>query len=110
MSITETETIDFATIDNVTGDLWLSIADHLPWDDDERSHLLLLQDNLNAYLRFIESGELFRKLPQAVGRRIVVDLGGKFQLSEQAQVFFETARAAIEDAGFALQFRLINPN
>jgi hypothetical protein len=52
MSIDRTDTIDFATIDNVSGDLWLTISDHLPWDENEENHLLLLQNKLNTYLRF----------------------------------------------------------
>ncbi len=50
MSIDQAETIDFCTIDNASGDLWLTISDHLPWDENEGNHLLLLQNKLDAYL------------------------------------------------------------
>jgi hypothetical protein len=110
MSIDQTDTIDFATIDKATGELRLTISDHLPWDENERDHLVLLQNKLNAYLRFIESGEALKKVPGAEGRSIVIDLVGKFPLSQQADAFFEKARAAIEGAGFRLQFSLMRPN
>ena len=110
MSISETETVDFATIDKATGDVWLVITDHLPWDEDEGGHLLLLQDKLNAYLRFIESGEMLQQFPQLGGRRICIVLAGKFPLSDRAQRFIEMAGAAIKSAGFALQFRLAHAN
>jgi hypothetical protein len=106
MSIDQTDVVDFVSIDNASGDLWLTISDHLPWDEDEGNHLVLLQDKLNAYLRFIESGEVFETVPEARGRNIVINLVGKFSLSQQADLFLGNARAAIEGAGFRLQFGL----
>jgi len=111
MSIDQTHTIDFATVDKASNDLWLSISDHLPWDgSSESAHLVLLQNKLNAYLSFIESGEVYRKLPEAKGRSIVVNLVGKFPLSQNGDHFFKKAQAAIEGAGFRLQFTLMQPN
>jgi hypothetical protein len=110
MSIDQTNSIDFATIDKASGDLWLTISDHLPWEGYEGDHLVLLQNKLNTYLRFIESGEVFRKVPDAEGRTIVINLVGKFPLSQKADRFFEKAQAAVEGAGFRLQFNLMRPN
>ena len=110
MSIDQMDTIDFATIDKTTGDLWLTISDHLPWDKNEEKHLALLQRKLNAYLRFIESGEVLKQVPATEGRRIVINVIGKFPLSQKAESFFEKARDIIEGAGFQLQFRLMNHN
>jgi CRP-like cAMP-binding protein len=106
MSVDQTNTIDFVSIDKASGDLRLTISDHLPWDENEGNHLLLLQEKLNAYLRFIESGEILSEFPQSRGRRIVITIVGKFPLSPQAEKFLGLARGAIEDAGFSLQFRL----
>ncbi|WP_027572142.1 DUF6572 domain-containing protein [Bradyrhizobium sp. WSM1743] len=107
MSVDQRDTIDFATIDEATGDLWLTISDHLPWDENEENHLVLLQNKLNAYLRFIESGEVLKKVPDARRRRIIINFLGKFPLSQKAEVFFSKARGAIEGAGFRLQFSLM---
>jgi hypothetical protein len=109
MSIDQTDAIDFATIDKASGDLWLTISDHLSWEENEDNHLFLLQNKLNAYLRFIESGEVFKKVPDAKGRSVVINLVGKFPLSQKADSFFEKARAAIGDSGFRLQFSLMRP-
>jgi hypothetical protein len=51
-----------------------------------------------------------KRLPGAEGRRIVINLVGKFPLSQNAGSFFGKARAAIEAAGFGLQFSLMRPN
>lgn len=110
MSVDQTDTVDVATIDSASGELWLTISDHLPWDSDEGNHLVLLQNKLNTYLRFIESGEVFKKRPDAKGRTIVINLVGKFPLNQNANIFLRKARAEIEGAGFRLQFSLMRPS
>ncbi len=110
MTIEQTGTVDIVTVDHDSGDLLLTVSDHLPWDEGEGQHLLLLQEKLNAYLRFIESGELVKSIPDASGRQIVINVVGKFPLSEKAQAFFEKAGAAIDAAGFKLRFSLFRPN
>jgi hypothetical protein len=111
VAIDQTASIDLATIDHASGDLWLSISDHLPWgEDDDGPHLLLLQEKLNAYLRFIESGEVIERIPEASDRNVVINLVGKFSLSPRAEAFFQIACAAIAEAGFRLQFTLLQPN
>jgi hypothetical protein len=110
MSIDQAETIDFAIIDKPSGDLWLTISDHLSWEENEGSHLVLLQSKLSAYLRFIESGEVFKKVPYAKGRSVVINLVGKFPLSQKADSFFEKARADIADSGLRLQFSPMRPD
>jgi hypothetical protein len=54
MTIEDARIVDFIGVDPVTGHVVLTITDHLPWDSDE--HVLLLQDKLNRYLAFVESG------------------------------------------------------
>lgn len=110
MSVDQADMIDFATVDKASGDLWLTISDHLRWDDNEGNHLVLLQNKLNAYLRFVESGEVFKKVPDSRGRSIVINLVGKFPLSPQADSFLGKVRAAINSEGFRLRFSLMQPN
>ncbi|MDG0025359.1 DUF6572 domain-containing protein [Trinickia sp. Y13] len=110
MTIEQTGTVDIVNVDRDSGDLLLTVSDHLPWSEGEGQHLLLLQEKLNAYLGFIESGELVKRFPEASGRQIVINVVGKFPLSETAQAFFERAGTAIETAGFKLRFSLLRPN
>jgi hypothetical protein len=110
MSIEQTGTVDIVNVDRDSGDLLLTVSDHLPWDEGEGQHLLLLQEKLNAYLRFVESGELVKKFPEASGRNIVINVVSKFALSETAQAFFEKAGSAIRVAGFELRFSLLRPH
>lgn len=71
MGVEQTTVIDFIGIDPASGAVCLTIADALDWDPD---HLRLLQDKLNAYLAFVESGELLWAYPLAAGRPVVFDL------------------------------------
>ena len=61
MTVEQIHTVDFVGID-LTGRAVLTISDHLSWDDIE-SHHFTLQEKLNAYLRYIESGEMTEKRP-----------------------------------------------
>jgi hypothetical protein len=109
MSIEQSDTIDFVNIDKTSGNVLLTISDHLDWDESEDQHLVLLQSKLNAYLRFIEGGELHQKFPETSERAIIIQVVGKFPMSKQAGIFFETVRAAIDGTGLKLQFRLLRP-
>jgi hypothetical protein len=96
MSVEEKDIIDLvSTKDNV---VTLSIADHLTWDD-EQQHLAHLQDELNRYLDFINSGELVDKFPETADHRPVVCVHFVHSPTETAQQFLEKASASIEAEG-----------
>lgn len=69
MTVAQTGVVDWLGIEKVTGHVSLSVVDDLDWSD-EQNHLLLLQEELNTYLAFIESGEVFERLVEEVGRRV----------------------------------------
>ncbi len=54
----------------------VSIADHLEWDN--REHLLALQEKINNYLSFIESGEIYEARPDARDQSIEISIMCKF--------------------------------
>src|ERR1041384_1139062 len=78
----------------------LTIADHLEWSDSHQ-HLTMLQDKLNRYLAFIESGELLREFPDAEGLPVRIDVVFKHPPSRQGEDFLKQADAIIVKAGFA---------
>jgi hypothetical protein len=104
MTVEESRKIDFLVPASKSGDVRLIICDHLDFKDNEGEHLLLLQEKLNSYLAFIESGEIYAKFSQAAGRKIVIEVWGKFPLSDEARKFYRLAGKAIRDAGFSLLF------
>jgi hypothetical protein len=53
----------------------LTISDHLVWGDE---HLYMLQEKINKYIDFIESGDIYEKYEQAVGKKFVIELIYRF--------------------------------
>ena len=86
----------------------LYITDHLAWSESDNEHLLLLQEKLNAYFRFVESGELLETYPDAKDRTVLIDVVCKYPPSQQAQGFCSKAAQIAEGAG--MKFRLSHPN
>jgi hypothetical protein len=110
MAIDDTDIVDLLTIDKISGDVLLSITDHLPWGELDSAHLVLLQSKLNRYLSFIESGDMVGRFPETRGRKVVIIIVGKFSLSEQGANLVQNATVAIRQAGFDLRFRVLAPN
>lgn len=107
MTVDQTKIID-SVRDAYNGkEVILSIIDHLTWDQNEGEHLLLIQEKMNTYLAFIESGQLDTDFPHLKGREVVIIWFGKYPLSEQAKTFYRLASGAISKAGFRLEFELV---
>jgi hypothetical protein len=104
MTVEDIDKVDRLAFDRKTGDVRLLISDHLDWGENEGEHLLVLQDKLNTYLGFVESGQLYAKYPRAIGKKIIFYVMGKFPLSEEASKFYRLAGNAVQNAGFSLQF------
>jgi hypothetical protein len=105
MSILNAEVVDFISID-LMGNAVLTIADHLPWDNGNE-HLLALQNKINAYLAFIEGGDIYQKYPDAKDRKIVIKVTAKYEPNGIAKTFLETARQILQSAGYGFQFEVL---
>jgi hypothetical protein len=101
MSIENSSTIDAIGTDKVTGAVHLSIFSHLRW---ERGALHLLQEKINSYLGFIESGELVEAYPSAGGQEVAIDVFCKFRPTDEAVAFFEKAEAVAREYSAALRY------
>lgn len=104
MAVDNPKVVDFAGVDKATGEVVLTIADHLPWDNKE--HLLLLQEKINTYLAFIESGEIQQSFPSAKDRPLRIDVTCEFEPDVEAQHFLSRAAAIVRSAGFLLSWRV----
>jgi hypothetical protein len=105
MTIEQPDVIDFILVEP-EGDTVLTISDHLPWDD-EKEHLLHLQEKLNAYVRYVQSGEIYQKWPDAAGKPILIEVVVKHAVPKESLWFFEKATAAIMGAGFKFRVRAL---
>jgi hypothetical protein len=105
MAVDQADVIDVAGISNSTGEMVLTISDHLDWSNTIE-HQTVLQKKLNAYLAFVESGEVFQKFPDAKDRSIVFRVVFKFKPDKEGSLFLIRARAVIESAGFGFNHEI----
>ncbi len=108
MSVDQTEVVDAIGVDNASGDVVLTITDHLEWGSNE--HLLLLQEKLNTYLSFVESGEILSTYADAKGRDVLINVVCKYPPDESAINFLSQLGSIIDGAGIKFKYQLINAN
>jgi hypothetical protein len=100
MTVEQTKVIDVISLDKQTGQVILTVSDHLDWNDSTL-HQEILQAKLNAYLAFVESGEILTKYPDAVKRTVLFKVVLKFKPDPEGRAFLSRAQKVIEKAGFA---------
>jgi hypothetical protein len=105
MSVEETEAVDVISVDKQTGEVILTVSDHLEWSDNLK-HQIVLQAKLNAYLRFVESGEILERYPKAKDRRVVFRVVFKFAPDQEAKQFLGRAQQVVESAGIGFRYEL----
>ena len=107
MTVEQTNLVDFVSVIASKNEVILTISDHLEWDE-KNEHILLLQEKLNSYLAFIESGELLSSYPNAIGKSVVVDVVCKHPLNAAASDFFDRGASIFKDAGFRLTHQVLS--
>ncbi|PKH01612.1 hypothetical protein CXF72_16200 [Psychromonas sp. MB-3u-54] len=103
MSVVDTDVIDAIGLEKEAQRVFLSIIDALVWDA-ENVHLYTLQEKINTYLHFIESGELDKALPDGKGFDIAIELILKHMPSDQAVTFFDKTTQILLDKGIIFVF------
>lgn len=106
MSIDQPETVDAIGVETSTGDVVLTISDHLDWTLPAR-HVAALQAKLNCYLGFIESGELQEVYPAGAGKTVRIDLITKYPVPMEMTPLLEQARVTLLRAGVTFRSRMI---
>jgi hypothetical protein len=102
MPLEKTRQVDAIGINKQSGTVDLAIIDGWDWEDPE-NHLLMLQEKMNSYLAFIESGEIHEVFPESMGRDITIIVYSKYPLPSEAHYFMARAAEIIAGAGFSLQ-------
>ncbi|WP_342599697.1 DUF6572 domain-containing protein [Psychrobacillus sp. FSL H8-0483] len=101
MSIEDKDKIDAIGVNEEEKLVTLAITDHLDWEN-EYDHLIMLQEKINLYLSFLESGEIYESCPSAKDKKFEIKLFSKYDLTEKAEEFLNVAYAQIVEAGFNL--------
>nr|WP_211171156.1 DUF6572 domain-containing protein [Bacillus sp. DNRA2] len=73
------------------------IADHLDWEN-ELQHLKLLQDKINAYISFIESGQVYSVYHDAkLVDGFIFDLRFKYQPTDNCKKLLDVFEKNTQD-------------
>jgi hypothetical protein len=81
MSLDNIEMVDAVGTENSTNTVVLSIMDSWDWEDQQK-HLAALQDKLNAYFGFVESGQIYEAYPEATGKSLRIDIISRYPMPE----------------------------
>lgn len=112
MSLEKPNVVDWLGIEKGTGFVILTLVDDADWSDESK-HLSLLQTKLNAYLAFIESGEVFERLRLDVGREIAhstpikVSILARYALPSRAHQFLRYVEETFGQAGLQLVHKVL---
>lgn len=106
MSVTEANSVDVVVPDNQDGEVELVLVDHLPWKSDDENHLALLQEKINNYLAFVQTGQLIKEFPTARDRKIVLKINALYAPSEEGEKLLAAARPKVAELGIELRFDL----
>ena len=104
MSIEQTDKVDVISLNKDSDECVLTISDHLDWTN-EMDHYLLLQDKINAYLKFIESGEIFESYPKSRGKKLRIDVVFKYEPPNRKTL--DLIKAELNKSGFVFTSRHI---
>jgi hypothetical protein len=101
LSVEQLSVVDIVSVDSA-GYVVLTISDHLDWNDSLR-HQTILEKKLNAYLAFVESGEILQRYPEAKGRPAVLKVVFKYKPDYEGEKFLLRATEVIESTGLKLR-------
>ena len=94
MSILEKNTLDGVALTKDKKTLALMISDHLPWDN-EYEHLTALQEKLNSYIVYWQSGQYKNIRDAKKVKNCVVEIYFMHEPTENAYRFLETVNQQI---------------
>ena len=105
MSVEDLDKVDLVSL-GPDGRWFLTVSDPLDWRES-KNHQYKLQKKLNAYLRFIESGQMVASYPESRGQELVIDVRFMHMPDEDGWKFLERVRDVVERAGVELQCKML---
>jgi hypothetical protein len=84
----------------------LTVSDAADWEDMPL-HLFSLQEKINAYLQFVESGQIVEDYPLSVGKSVIVEVLFLYDYPEQAIPFLERFEGMLEQFGYGFRYRVL---
>ncbi len=106
MSVDQKDVIDFVGRSKATGDIVLTISDHLDWDEN-LEHLYALQEKINCYLGYVESGQHVETYADAKDKKVQILILFRFHPPPgEVQEFLVGAQETIESLGHSFSYQV----
>ncbi|MDD3744247.1 MAG: hypothetical protein PHX54_11540 [Lentimicrobiaceae bacterium] len=100
MSVENIHVIDTISVDTENR-IVLTISDHLKWNN---KHLVLLQNKINSYIDFIESGQIYEQYPDIKEEQIVISVATKYAPNKEAESFFKEVSKIFENLPYSFEY------
>ena len=101
MSVIDTNKVDAMGVSAQSGELCMLITDHLDWED-EYTHLRLLQDKINAYLAYLESGQWKNRYPGNYPN-ICIEINFLYDITPNCEKFLQTVQDQVGQYGVRIK-------
>jgi len=83
----------------------LLLTDHLDWEE-EYEHLLILQDKINSYLAFCESGQYKKVCKDCEAESVVFEIHFLYEPTQNVYKFLEQIPAQVGELSVAIECRV----
>lgn len=107
MAITETNQIDSLGISKDKTSLALLLTDHLDWEN-EKEHLLLLQDKINAYIGFIQDKQYESIYPDCQFSNYIIDIRFKENITQNCADFLNVVATQVSPLSITIQVTVVS--
>jgi len=109
MTVENIDIIDALGIEKDTGEIILTISDHLPWNSNS-DHFEILEKKIGRYLDFIQSGQLVESIQDASKRRLRISIFCKHEPDDHAYNFLKAAERELAEFGIAISLSELPPS
>lgn len=108
MAIDNVNIIDGMGIDKERNAICLLLTDHLAWDEGDNSiseyeHLVLLQDKINSYIAYLETGQYEENYPEINFDMIIIEIHFKYEISQNCEKFLNTVQSQVAQYGIKIE-------
>lgn len=109
MSVEQKDKIDYIGKNEDGRQLRLAISDHLDWSD-EKEHLHTLQEKVNTYISFIESGQIADHYDNQKPDSVSIKIFFLHEPSKLAKEFLEHTQGVLSNISVNLESEVVDQN
>ena len=102
MSVIDRKVVDFGHEDD--DKVIICISDHIPWKPDEiKAYLEVLQDKINDYLEFIESGQIYEDFG-GKGKTPNIKVIFSHEPVQEVLDYLDKIKSIVVDSGYSFEW------